>query len=170
MIWKSRLGAPVCMSLAVGVDARECDLRRSASNNGTCFEWETRLAALCMLPWETSSSAACSSANTVTSLMWTCNQKQTLRCCERLSKAVLLDAACDDVCGICLILTICSMWCDNWDLCGPRGTENRVSHSKCCDDAMLAAVKVRLTPRSSVDCAALHNDCNGPSTPAANHV
>ena len=75
MIWKSRLGAPVCMSLALGVEARECERRRSVSSSGSCFEREMRLPPFWMLPWETSCSAACSSAYTVTFCMCTCTKQ-----------------------------------------------------------------------------------------------
>ncbi len=39
------------------------------------------------------------------------------------------------------------------------------SHNNCCEGAVLAAVKVRLTPQSILDCTALHFDCNGSRTP-----
>ena len=57
---------------------------------------------------------------------------------------MVFDAAYDNVCGTCLeegqhvVWRLGSPW--------SQGTEDRVSHSQACDDAVLAAAKIRITP------------------------
>lgn len=49
MIWKSKLGVPVCMSLAVAVDTRLWE-RRLSRLSGASRDLDTRHEVLWMLP------------------------------------------------------------------------------------------------------------------------